>query len=202
MAPNSSTETFAALKFNIDNWRWQGVPFYLRTGKRLGERFSEVFIQFHPVPHQPFPSRTLGNWRPNSLIIQIQPEEGIQFRFLAKHPGQQWQLSPVHMHFNYREAFNVATPEAYETLLLDAMLGDMTLFKRADQIEASWALVMPVLTEWLEIPPETFPNYPAGSWGPESAAILIARDGRSWENASMLEIHREEDTVRESRRAA
>ncbi|HEY3417932.1 MAG TPA: glucose-6-phosphate dehydrogenase [Armatimonadota bacterium] len=177
--PNSNTETFAAIKLFLDNWRWQGVPFYLRTGKRLQEYISEVCIQFQPVPHQSFPAAAVGGWRANSLIIQIQPSEGIEIHFQAKRPGESLRLSPVSLNFNYCDAFGAVPPEAYETLLLDVMRGDMTLFKRADQVEASWEVVMPILENWENTTPE-FPNYPAGTWGPDAAQILIAQDSRSW----------------------
>ena len=180
VAEDSTTETFAALKFYVDNWRWQDVPFYLRTGKCLLVRASEICIQFRPVPHQSFPSTTVGQWRPNRLTIHIQPDEGILLRFLAKRPGPPIHLSPVNMRFSYREAFETTPPEAYETLLLDIIRGDATLFMRADQVEAAWSVVMPILDLWQEAPPADFPNYPAGTWGPEAAEILIGQDGRSW----------------------
>ncbi len=177
---HSNTETYAALKLFVDNWRWQDVPFYLRTGKRLPERVSMVSIQFHPVPHQPFPAHAIGAWKPNRLVMHIQPEQGIALRFLAQRPQLKLRLSPAEMRFNYREAFQEAPPEAYETLLLDLMIGDATLFKRAEQVETAWAVVAPVLERWADTPPTDFPNYAAGTWGPESAEILIARDGRRW----------------------
>lgn len=177
---HSNIETYAALKLFVDNWRWQDVPFYLRTGKRLPGKASEVSIQFRPVPHQSFPVSALGAWQPNRLAIQIQPDEGILLRFQAKRPGPQIRLSPVDMHFTYQEAFQTTPPEAYETLLLDIMLGDATLFMRDDQVEAAWSVVTPVLEGWSAVEPEDFPNYRAGTWGPESAQMLIAKDGRSW----------------------
>jgi glucose-6-phosphate 1-dehydrogenase len=180
VADNSTTETFAAIKFYVDNWRWQDVPFYLRTGKCLPMRASEICIQFRPVPHQSFPPTTIGQWLPNRLTIHIQPDEGILLRFLAKQPGPPMHLSPVNMRFSYREAFDATPPEAYETLLLDAIRGDATLFMRADQVEAAWSVVTPILEGWQEVPPVDFPNYPAGTWGPEAAEILIGQDGRSW----------------------
>ena len=180
VAGDSTTETFAAFKFYVDNWRWQDVPFYLRTGKCLLVRASEICIQFRPVPHQSFPSTTVGQWQPNRLTIHIQPDEGILLRFLAKRPGPPMHLSPVNMRFSYREAFEATPPEAYETLLLDIIRGDATLFMRADQVEAAWSVVMPILELWQEAPPADFPNYPAGTWGPEAAEILIGQDGRSW----------------------
>ncbi len=184
---DSHTETFAAVKFFVDNWRWQGVPFYLRTGKRLPSRVTEVSIQFNPVPHQTFPSQALMDQRPNRLIISIQPEEGILLRFESKHPGPTLNLTPVMMQFFYREAFNKTPPDAYETLLLDVMRGDATLFMRADQAEAAWEVIMPILDVWSEQKPTDFPNYQAGSWGPEQAETLIARDGRSWVTPTYLQ---------------
>lgn len=178
--PNSPIETFAALKFFVDNWRWQDVPFYLRTGKRMPARISEVTIQFRSVPHQTFPSSSFLDSRANRLLIAIQPEEGILLRFEVKHPGPNMRLSPVMMQFYYREAFKSALPEAYETLLRDIMIGDTALFMRADQTEAAWSVIGPILETWDEVEPTGFPNYQAGTWGPEEAGILIARDGRSW----------------------
>jgi glucose-6-phosphate 1-dehydrogenase len=180
VSPDSNTETFAALKLFVDNWRWQGIPFYLRTGKRLPVRASEVVIQFRPVPHQSFPSASIPNWHPNRLVIRIQPRESIMLRFQAKEPGPHLRLSPVEMRFCYADAFHTIPPEAYETLLLDAMLGDATLFMRADQVEAAWSIITPVLQAWEKDPPVDFPNYRASSWGPEVAEVLIAQDGRSW----------------------
>ena len=187
VAPNSSAETYAALKLCVDNWRWQDVPFYLRTGKRLKARASEVSIQFRPVPHQSFPKAAAAAWQPNRLIIQIQPEEGIMLRFQAKEPGSTLHLSPVDMYFSYQEAFKKKSPEAYETLLADVMAADATLFMRADQVEASWSILMPVLNEWEKTTPAGFPNYAAGSWGPKAADTMIARDGRRWLEPSAAE---------------
>jgi len=178
--PESATETYAALKLFVDNWRWQDVPFYLRTGKRLPEHVSEVSIQFRPVPHQSFPASAIGDWQPNRLLIHIQPNEGIQLSFQAKRPGPKMRLGPVDMRFTYKDAFRSSPPEAYETLLLDVMLGDATLFMRADQVEAAWSVISPVLEGWKAVLPDDFPNYSAGTWGPEAAQVLIARDGRSW----------------------
>ena len=180
VAVDSPTETFAALKLVIDNWRWEGVPFYLRTGKCLHEKVSEVAILFRPAPHHPFPSSAVENWQPNRLVIRIQPEEGIVSRIQAKQPGTHMILGPVDMQFLYQEAFKASTPEAYETLLLDIMRGDATLFMRADQVECAWSIVMPVLEAWDSVPTADFPNYPPGSWGPEAADMMIARDGHSW----------------------
>jgi glucose-6-phosphate 1-dehydrogenase len=178
--PNSVTETFAAVKLFVDNWRWQDVPFYLRTGKRLPTRASQVLIQFRPVPHQSFPSSAVLDWQPNRLLIRIQPEESIVLRFQAKQPGPTMHLSPVEMRFCYRDAFQATPPEAYETLLLDVILGDATLFMRADQVEAAWSVVTTILEGWESSAAVDFPNYQAGTWGPEAAEALIAQDGRSW----------------------
>lgn len=180
VAADSPTETFAALKLSIDNWRWEGVPFYLRTGKRLQARVSQVAIIFRPAPHQLFPPAAVESWQPNRLILRIQPDEGIVSRIQAKQPGTSMQLGPVDMQFLYREAFKALTPEAYETLLLDIMRGDATLFMRADQVESAWSVISPILDAWNLVQPADFPNYPAGSWGPETADMLIARDGHSW----------------------
>ncbi len=178
--PGSKTETFAALKFFIDNWRWQDVPFYLRTGKRMNETISVITIQFKPVPHQTFPIEATENWQPNSLFINIQPDMGIRLRFQAKRPGLDMKLNPVDMLFNYNDTYTTGTPEAYETLLLDVMQGDATLFMRADQVEAAWEILMPILETWKENPSVNFPNYAAGMQGPENSEALIAKDGKSW----------------------
>jgi len=180
VANHSSAETFAAIKLFVDNWRWQDVPFYLRTGKRLQRRASNVTIQFRPVPHQSFPTTAALAWQPNFLIIDIQPQEGILLRFQAKKPGPTLKLTPVNMQFSYQDTFKVKSPEAYETLLLDVMSGDATLFMRADQVEASWSAIMPVLNAWEKSTPKDFPNYKSGSWGPKAADTLIAKDGRAW----------------------
>ena len=180
VATGSSSETFAAIKLSVDNWRWQDVPFYLRTGKRLKTKASEVTIQFRPVPHQSFPKAAALAWQPNRLIIHIQPQEGILLRFQAKQPGSTLHLSPVDMHFSYQETFRSRSPQAYETLLADVMSGDATLFMRADQVETSWSVLTPILNAWADLKPVDFPNYQSGTWGPEAADVLIAQDGRSW----------------------
>jgi glucose-6-phosphate 1-dehydrogenase len=181
VAKHSNTPTFAALKLFIDNWRWQDVPFYLRTGKRLMQQVSEISIQFRPVPHQAFPAQAALDWRPARLTISIQPVEGIVLTFQAKHPGRTMHLWPVEMRFNYRQAFDVPSPDAYETLLWDVMAGDGTLFMRADQIEAAWTAVMPILDVWSASAPTDFPNYHAGTWGPQAAAGLLAHSGHTWQ---------------------
>jgi glucose-6-phosphate 1-dehydrogenase len=180
--PASETETFAALKFYVDNWRWQDVPFYLRTGKKMPRKLSQIVVAFRPVPHQMFPATATDSFEPNRLIVNIQPEEAIVLRFEAKEPGSGMRLRTVGMDFNYSEAFNSQSREAYETLLQEVMEGDATLFMRNDQEDEAWKHVMPILEAWSQIPASSFPNYPAGSWGPDSADSLIARDGRSWYN--------------------
>jgi len=178
--PESDVETFAALKAYIDNWRWQDVPFYMRTGKRLTHTVSEISIRFRAVPHCAFPLCDGLNMQPTRLVIQIQPKEGIFFKFMAKEPGYAMNLQPVMMRFSYQEEFDIRIPDAYETLLRDVMLGDTTLFMRADQVEAAWRFITPILDHWEQSRPMDFPNYSAGLWGPEEAEALIARDGRSW----------------------
>ena len=176
--PNSSTETFVAMKLLLDNWRWAGVPFYLRSGKRLAKRVTEIAIQFKEVPHRLFTGSD-EPVRPNVLIIRIQPNEGITLRFGAKLPGQTLRVRDVNMDFRYGSSFGVKSPDAYERLLLDCMLGDATLFARRDMVERGWEIVDPILEAWKE-PATDFPNYEAGSSGPESASELIEHDGRSW----------------------
>lgn len=178
--PDSNKETFAAVKFYIDNWRWQGVPFYVRTGKRMNETISVITIQFRPVPHQTFPPEATGNWAPNRLVMNIQPHMGIRLRFQAKRPGLSMVLAPADMLFNYSESYTSGTPEAYETLLLDVMEGDSTLFMRGDQVESAWKILMPIINTWAANPNTNFPNYAAGTQGPEDAEALIARDGHNW----------------------
>lgn len=178
--PQSSTETYAALKLFVDNWRWQGVPFYMRTGKRLATKLSQIVIQFRPVPHQMFPATAAEHWEPNRLFINIQPKEGIITRFQAKSPGKGMRLRTVDMDFYYEDSFSADPPEAYETLLNDVLMGDGTLFMRADQEHYAWSIVQPILDTWQNHPATTFPNYVAGTWGPEAGEALIARDGRTW----------------------
>ena len=178
--PESNTETFAAVKFFIDNWRWQGVPFYLRTGKRLHQSASTITIQFKDVPHLVFPAEATESWQQNRLIISIQPEMSIRLQVQAKRPGIDMVLNAVDMVFDYKGTYTQQAPEAYETFLLDTMLGDQTLFMRGDQVEEGWALIMPILNAWIHKKSLTFPNYSADSWGPESAEALIARDGFTW----------------------
>lgn len=176
--PASTIETFATVKFFIDNWRWADVPFYLRSGKRLPRRVTEIAIQYKKVPHLLFPSDG-ENLQPNFLIMRIQPDEGISLKFGAKLPGQRIRIRQVSMDFQYGTSFGARSPEAYERLLLDAMLGDSTLYARGDFVELSWQLVMPVLESWQKgISP--LAAYPAGAWGPPEADEFIERDGRRW----------------------
>ena len=177
--PESETETFVAARFLVDNWRWSGVPFYLRTGKRLPKRASEIAIQFRAVPHRLFRD-TLIDPEPNLLAIRIQPDEGILLRFESKMPGLGLEIRPVSMDFTYGSAFSVDSPEAYETLLLDALLGDPSLFARADEVEKAWGIVTPILEAWIGQSVPRFPSYDAGTWGPSDADALMSREGRRW----------------------
>jgi glucose-6-phosphate 1-dehydrogenase len=178
--PNSMTETYAAVRVTVDSWRWAGVPFYVRTGKRLPKRTTEIAIQFKRPPMEIFRRVTPASVSPNLLIINVQPDEGISVRFEAKLPGTRMQLAPVMMNFRYGTAFGGVVPEAYETLLLDALLGDATLFARHDFVEASWALISPVHERWAVEAPSSIHAYEAGEWGPAEADALLARDGRRW----------------------
>lgn len=179
VAPFSNTETYAAVKFYLDNWRWHGVPFYLRTGKRLQEKSSSITVQFRPVPHLTFPSALSENLLPNRLTLNIQPQMDIRLRFTAKRPGLEMSLRPAEMVFDFEDGAD-QSPEAYETLLLDALQGDATLFMREDQVEAAWEVITPILETWDARPSLEFPNYAAGMWGPENAEALIAREGHTW----------------------
>jgi glucose-6-phosphate 1-dehydrogenase len=178
--PASVTETFVAMRLNLDSWRWAGVPFYLRTGKRLPKRTTEIAIQFRKPPLHIFKQVSPTNIASNLLIVNVQPDEGISVRFEAKLPGSRMQLAPVMMNFRYGSAFGMAVPEAYETLLLDAMLGDSTLFARHDFVEDSWALITPVHEAWKASGARAIPTYEAGEWGPVEADAMMAADGRRW----------------------
>ena len=180
--PDSRTETFVAMKLLIDNWRWADVPFYLRTGKRLPGRSTNVVIQFRRAPFVLFRDTPVENLLPNQLVLHIQPEEGISLRFAAKVPGPAMRLDPVDMDFQYRDYFGSQPSTGYERLLHDCMIGDATLFQRADMVEAGWCVVSPVLDVWKALPPRNFPNYAAGTWGPREAEELLERDGRRWRN--------------------
>jgi glucose-6-phosphate 1-dehydrogenase len=182
--PNSTTETYVALKLFIENWRWEDVPFYIRTGKHLPTRSTEVTIQFKRVPHQMYkPTETKG-LVPNRLTIRIQPDEGISLKIGAKIPGAAQHLESVDMGFTYANAFGIQSPEAYERLIADCMLGDSTLFIRRDEIEASWCIIDSITSEWAKLPPGNVYPYPAGTWGPPEADALIENDGRKWDNPS------------------
>lgn len=189
IADDSVTETFVALKLFIDNWRWQDVPFYLRTGKRLAKQSSEIVVQFRSVPHRSFPKEASADWQSSSIIISIQPDECITLRFQARQPGPDVTLKQVDMRFNYRESFSGPFPEAYETLLWDIMQNDATEFMRADQVEASWQILKPVLEAWSEKKPGDFPNYAAGSMGPVAADELLAKEGHSWGEFPHVHFH-------------
>jgi glucose-6-phosphate 1-dehydrogenase len=181
VAADSGTATYAALRLMIDNWRWQGVPFFLRSGKRLPRRATEIAIRFRQPPHLMFPQPAGGVIEPNVLAIRVQPEEGIALRFQIKAPGvEMGRMAPVDMDFDYGAAFGPSGHDAYETLLLDAMLGDATLFARSDEVEAAWAVVDPVIEAWAAQRPADFPNYLAGSWGPAAADQLMADLGCRW----------------------
>jgi glucose-6-phosphate 1-dehydrogenase len=179
VAPDSQTETFVAAKLYVDNWRWADTPFYVRMGKRLPRRETTIAIQFKRAPHPPFEEAAVEGLRPNVLLIHVQPDEGLSLAIGAKMPGQGMSIRTVHMDFLYGSAFRDGLPEAYERLILDAMLGDATLFTRSDEIEEQWAIVDAIVAGW-QRDRAAFPNYAAGTWGPPSADELLHRDGRSW----------------------
>ncbi len=182
VASDSKTETFVAMRMMIDNWRWADVPFYLRTGKRLARRTTEIAIQFRRAPLVLFRNTAIDQLRTNRLVIYLQPNEGISLQFGAKVPGPVMKLGTVKMDFDYEDYFGSTPNTGYERLLLDCMTGDATLFQRADMVEAGWCLIQPVLDVWKALPPRSFPNYAAGSWGPREADELLERDGRHWIN--------------------
>ena len=179
--PHSNTDTYAAVTFYVDNWRWAGVPFYIRSGKRMPKRVTDIAVRFNAPPLALFqddagPAPAVS---PNLLIVRIQPEEGISLRFLSKQPGRGMRLRPVSMDFNYGSSFGTRSPTAYETLLVDAMIGDATLYTRKDMVEASWKAVQPVLDNW-STREFNFPNYDAGTWGPKESDEMLARNGHEW----------------------
>ena len=188
VAADSNTETFVAMKLLIDNWRWAGVPFYLRTGKRLARRMTEIVIQFRRTPFVLFRNTSVRNLETNRLVIHIQPDEGISLSFGAKVPGSVMKLGLVNMDFDYRTYFGTEHSTGYERLLRDCMAGDATLFQRADMVEAGWSVIQPILDLWHALPPRGFPNYAAGSWGPAEAEELLQKDGRSWRRMGEDEI--------------
>jgi glucose-6-phosphate 1-dehydrogenase len=178
--PDSVTETYVAIEFFVDNWRWAGVPFYVRTGKRLPRQWTEVRVHFKRTPQALFSRTPDEQVEPNLVVIGIQPDEGIVLQFGAKRPGGQMQVVPVQANFSYRTSFDNRTPVAYQTLLLDAMRGDPTLFTRGDEIEAQWSITTPIEEAWTQLPPPQFPNYAAGSQGPAAANDLISAEARGW----------------------
>ncbi len=178
--PQSNTETFVAMKLDIDNWRWKGVPFYLRVGKALPKRVSEITVTFRKPPFSLFRHTPIDNLEPNQLVINVQPDEGIKLTFGAKRPGPTMSIGPVGMRFSYEDYFGRAPATGYERLLYDALLGDQTLFQRADMVEWGWTVVSPVQDVWHALTARDFPNYSAGTWGPKAAHELLARDGRAW----------------------
>ncbi len=185
VSPLSNTETFVALKLFVDNWRWADVPFYMRSGKRLPSKVTEINIQFKRVPHLFFQLGADDQMEANTLTIRIQPDEGIALRFCAKIPGPEMHLRQVQMNFSYTDSFQVEPSTAYETLLLDSMEGDPTLFNRADQVESAWTAIEPLIDIWSATGPfQPFPNYAAGTWGPSASDTLLARDGRAWKNSA------------------
>jgi glucose-6-phosphate 1-dehydrogenase len=186
VARDSTVETYVAMRLKIDNWRWAGVPFYLRTGKRLNIRSSEIAIRFKQAPHALFRDTPVEELDADWLILRIQPDEGIRLRFNAKRPGPAMVLESVSMRFNYKDHFHQAPAVGYETLIYDCLTGDATLFQRADQVEAAWSLVEPVLKAWQSTVPRYFPNYTAGGEGPTAANDLLARDGRAWRAIRIL----------------
>jgi len=180
VAKQSATVTYAAIKLAIDNWRWEGVPFYLRSGKRMAQRVTEVAIQFKRPPLLLFKSHDVGAVKPNVLVMRIQPDEGVSLTFEVKPPGPDMVIKPLSLDFKYEQAFGQSPPEAYETLLEDCIEGDSTLFTRHDWVESAWALMDPIIQVWNLSKPRGFPNYEAGSWGPIEADEFIQRDGRIW----------------------
>jgi glucose-6-phosphate 1-dehydrogenase len=178
--PHSTTETFVALKLFIDNWRWANVPFYIRTGKRLPKRLTEICVHFRKAPLILFRNTAVEELAPNALVIHVQPDEAISLEFGMKIPGPQIRVGSVKMDFRYADYFKAAPHTGYERLLYDCMVGDATLFQRADMVEAGWAAVDPVLDVWRALPPRDFPNYAGGTWGPEESFELMKRDGRRW----------------------
>ena len=182
VAPYSDTETFVALKLTLDNWRWADVPFYIRTGKRMATKNSTIMVEFKKAPFVLFRETSVERLRTNRIVIHIQPDEGITLHFGAKVPGPLVKVGPVDMDFNYSDHFGEQVATGYERLLYDCMIGDATLFQRADMVEAAWCIVTPILDVWSAIPARDFPNYAAGTWGPAESDELLARDGSAWKN--------------------
>jgi glucose-6-phosphate 1-dehydrogenase len=184
--PNSRTETFVALKAEIDTWRWAGVPFFLRTGKRMADQLAEIVVRFKSIPHSIFAQST-STFQPNCLVIRLQPDEGLQLNLMAKTPGDGMRLKPVELELDFRESFKMPRMEAYERLLLDVLRGQLTLFMRSDELEAAWEWVEPILNFWEQEESDPVP-YSAGTWGPAAASALIGRDGLQWREEALPEL--------------
>lgn len=184
--PHSRTETFVAIKAEIDTWRWSGVPFYLRTGKRMADQLAEIVVRFKPLPHSIF-AQPVNSFQPNSLVIRLQPDEGLHLNLMAKTPGDGMRLKPVDLELDFRETFKKPRMEAYERLLMDVLRGQLTLFMRSDELEAAWEWVEPVLDFWDQEESEPIP-YTAGSWGPAASSALIGRDGLQWREEALPEV--------------
>jgi glucose-6-phosphate 1-dehydrogenase len=184
VSPTSATETYAALKLFVENWRWAGVPFYLRSGKRLARRRTEIVVEFRRPPLLLLETAAMGEIDPNRLVLHIQPEEGIEFQVKAKRPGPTVRVETVKLDFSYKDFGETSAATGYERLLYDCMAGDSTLFHRTDMVEAAWRIATPILDAWQYLPPGDFPNYAAGSWGPAAADQLIQQDGRRWYTTS------------------
>lgn len=182
VASNSKTETFVALKFQIDNWRWAGVPIYVRTGKRMATRHTDITVQFKQAPLMLFRDTSIEKLTTNRITLNIQPDEGITLHFGAKVPGLNLEMSAVDMDFNYSEQFHQTPNTGYERLLFDCMVGDLTLFQRADMTELAWQVIQPILDVWTALPARDFPNYESGTWGPKEADQLLEQEGRKWRN--------------------
>jgi glucose-6-phosphate 1-dehydrogenase len=182
VAPDSKTETFVAMKIQIDNWRWAGVPIYVRTGKRMATRHTDITIQFKQAPLMLFRETNVEKLTTNRIVISIQPDEAITLHFGGKVPGLDLKVSAVDMNYSYSEHFGASPNTGYERLLFDGMTGDPTLFQRADMTELAWEVIQPILDVWNALPPRDFPNYESGSWGPKEADDLLEREGRRWRN--------------------
>jgi glucose-6-phosphate 1-dehydrogenase len=183
--PDSNTETFVAVKAEIDTWRWAGVPFYLRTGKRMADQLAEIVVRFKAIPHSIFAQST-NSFQPNCLVIRLQPDDGLQLNLMAKTPGDGMRLKPVELELDFAETFKAPRMDAYERLLLDVLRGQLTLFMRSDELEAAWEWVEPVLRHWEHEGNEPLP-YASGTWGPAAASALIGRDGLQWREEALPE---------------
>ncbi|MGI4849018.1 MAG: glucose-6-phosphate dehydrogenase [Janthinobacterium lividum] len=185
-APGTRTETFVAVKAEIDTWRWAGVPFYLRTGKRMADQLAEIVVRFKAIPHSIF-AQSVGSFQPNSLVIRLQPDEGLHLYLMAKTPGDGMRLKPVDLELDFRETFKKPRMQAYERLLMDVLRGQLTLFMRSDELEAAWTWVEPILNFWEQEDSDPIP-YTSGSWGPAASSALIGRDGLQWREESLPEV--------------